>query len=146
MYLICLSLIQLVLEIKKYVLQMEAYLLLLGKALFVCPLRMFYNLFYISPFCNLLVVSRLSKDSNCRVVFCASLCEFQDLNLGMMIGSARLIDNLYYFDDNRFENKQAQGFIGSVRSIPIHDQIILWHNRLGHPHFFLFKTFVSRFI
>ena len=63
-----------------------------------------------------------------------------------MIGSARLIDHLYYFDDNRFENKQAQGFIGSVRSIPIHDQIILWHNRLGHPHFFLFKTFVSRFI
>ncbi|RVW16188.1 Retrovirus-related Pol polyprotein from transposon RE2 [Vitis vinifera] len=32
-----------------------------------------------------------------------------DLNSGMMIGSARLIDNLYYFDDNRFENKQAQG-------------------------------------
>ena len=61
--------------------------------------------------CNLLSVSCLSKDSNCLVVFCASLCEFQDLNLGMMIGSARLIDNLYYFDDNRFENKQAQGLL-----------------------------------
>ncbi|RVX07774.1 Retrovirus-related Pol polyprotein from transposon RE2 [Vitis vinifera] len=56
-----------------------------------------------------------------------------DLNSGMMIGSARLIDNLYYFDDNRFENKQAQGFIGSVRSILVHDQIMLLHNGLGHP-------------
>ena len=80
--------------------------------------------------CNLLSISRLSNNSNCRVVFCASLCEFQDLKSGMMIGSARLIDNLYYFDDNRFENKQAQGFIGSVHSIPRHDQIMLWHNRL----------------
>ena len=26
--------------------------------------------------CNLLSVSRLSKNSNCHVVFCASLCEF----------------------------------------------------------------------
>ena len=89
--------------------------------------------------CNLLFVSRLSKDSNFRVVFCVSLCEFQDLNSGMMIGNARLIDNLYYFDDNRFENKQVEGFIGSVRSILVHDQIMLWHNRLGHPSFFYLK-------
>ena len=61
----------------------------------------------------------------------------------MMIGSARLIDNLYYFDDNRFENKQAQGFIDSVRSSPMHDQIILWHNRLGHPSFFYLKHLFS---
>ena len=80
--------------------------------------------------CNLLFVSSLSKDSNYCVVFCASFCEFQDLNSGMMIGSARLIDNLYYFDVNWFEYKQAQGFIGSVHSIPRHDQIMLWHNRL----------------
>ena len=51
-------------------------------------------------------------------------------NSGMMIGSARLINNLYYFDDNRFENKQAEGFIGSVHSILVHDQIMLWHNRM----------------
>ena len=57
----------------------------------------------------------------------------------MMIGSARLIDNLYYFDDNQFKNKQARGFIGSVCSIPLHDQIMLWHNKLGHPSFFYLK-------
>ena len=43
----------------------------------------------------------------------------------MMIGNARLIDNLYYFDDNWFKNKQAQGFIVCVRSIPMHDQMML---------------------
>ena len=89
--------------------------------------------------CNLLFVSCLSKDSNFRVVFCTSLCEFQDLNSRTMIGSARLIDDLYYFDDNRFENKQAQGFIGSDHSIFVHEQIMLWHNRLGHPSFFYLK-------
>ena len=57
----------------------------------------------------------------------------------MMIGSARLIDNLYYFDDNRFENKQAQGFIGSIHIILVHDQIMLWHNGLRHPSFFYLK-------
>ena len=56
-----------------------------------------------------------------------------------MIGSARLIDNLYYLDDKRFENKQAQVFISSVCSIPLHDQIMLWHNRLRHPSFFYLK-------
>ena len=90
-------------------------------------------------YCNILSVSRLSKDSNCHVVVCASLCEFQDLNSGMMFSNARLIDNLYNFDDNRNENKQAQGLIAGVRSIPMHDQIMLWHNTLGHPNFFYLK-------
>ena len=90
-------------------------------------------------YCNILSVSRLSKDSNCHVVVCASLCEFQDLNSGMMFSNARLIDNLYNFDDNRNENKQAQGLIAGVRSIPMHDQIMLWHNTLGHPSFFYLK-------
>lgn len=32
--------------------------------------------------CNLLSISRLSKDSNYRVIFSVSFCEFQDLNNG----------------------------------------------------------------
>ena len=32
--------------------------------------------------CNLLSVSKLTKDSNCRVFFCDSYCEFQDQNSG----------------------------------------------------------------
>ncbi|KAF5465906.1 hypothetical protein F2P56_015866 [Juglans regia] len=36
----------------------------------------------------------------------------QDQSSGMMIGSARMIDGLYYFDDTLFSNKQAQGLSG----------------------------------
>ena len=60
-----------------------------------------------------------------------------------MIGNARLIDNLYYFDDNWFKNKQAQGFIVSVHSIPMHDQIMLWHNRMDILVFFYLKHLFS---
>ena len=91
------------------------------------------------PSCNILPVSCLSKDSACRIIFGVFGCEFQDLNTGMMIGSARMTEDLYYFDDNHARNKQAQGFIGNVCSNPVLEQIILWHNRLGHPSFSYLK-------
>ncbi|XP_059659287.1 uncharacterized protein LOC132306086 isoform X3 [Cornus florida] len=40
----------------------------------------------------------------------------QDLSMGMMIGSARMVDGLYYFDDNFLLNKQAQGFGSGVET------------------------------
>lgn len=85
--------------------------------------------------CNLLSVSKLSKDSNCRVVFLDFHCEFQDQNSGRMIGSAKMVNGLYYFDSNPFGNKIAQGYNGSVSSISTRKKIILWHLRLGHPSF-----------
>ncbi|XP_057749111.1 retrovirus-related Pol polyprotein from transposon RE1 isoform X1 [Arachis stenosperma] len=56
-----------------------------------------------------------------------------DRTSGKMIGSAKMMDGLYYFEDIS-EDKIAQGFSG-ISSMPIKDQIILWHNRLGHPSF-----------
>ena len=56
--------------------------------------------------CNILFVSKLTKNSNCRVFFYNSHCEFQDQNSGKKIGSAKLIDDLYYFD-GVFSNKRA---------------------------------------
>ena len=81
--------------------------------------------------CNLLSVSKLSKDSNCRVIFSKSYCIFHEQNSGKMIGSAKLIDDLYIFEDEEFKNKEAQGF--SSISTQVKDQIKLWHYRLGHP-------------
>ena len=42
--------------------------------------------------CNLLHVRKLSRDSNCCVIFYESHCVFQDRNSGKMIGSARMIN------------------------------------------------------
>ena len=53
----------------------------------------------------------------------------------MMIGNARMVDGLYYFDDNFFNNKRAQGFNSSVDSISIRELIMLCHLRLGHCSF-----------
>ena len=96
--------------------------------------------FHVPKFtCNLLSVSKLSRDSNCRVIFFDSHCEFQDQLSGRMIGSARMIDGLYYFDDTLFNNKQAQSLSSSTSSITVCEQIMLWHLRLGHPSFLYVK-------
>ena len=61
-----------------------------------------------------------------------------------MIGRAKLIDDLYFFEDEESKNKEAQGF--SSISTQVKDQIMLWHHRLGHPSFpYLKKLFPSLF-
>ena len=93
--------------------------------------------------CNLLSVSKLSRDSNCCVIFYDSHCLFQDQKSGKTIGNARMINELYYFKDKTSDNKIAQG-LSSISSVSVHDQIMVWHYRLGHPSFsylkYLFPT------
>lgn len=43
-----------------------------------------------------------------HVNLCVFHCEYQ--YQGRTIGIARIISNLYYFDDNLFSNKKALGF------------------------------------
>ena len=50
-----------------------------------------------------------------------------------MIGNARILDGIYYFDDDLPENEIVQGFGNIICSIDARDQIMLWHFRLGHP-------------
>ena len=88
--------------------------------------------------CNLLSVSKLSKDANCRVTFFESHCDFQDQSSGRMIGNARMIEGLYYFDELSSSNKKAQSF-SSTSSNSVCEQIMLWHHRLGHPSFLYLK-------
>jgi hypothetical protein len=49
-----------------------------------------------------------------------------------------MIDGLYYLDNNSFSNKKGWHF-SSISSIAIHEQIMLWHLRLGHPSFLYLK-------
>lgn len=48
--------------------------------------------------CNLLSISKLSKDTNYSILFLPSTCVFQDQSSGKTIGIAREINRLYYFD------------------------------------------------
>ena len=56
-----------------------------------------------------------------------------------MIGSVRMPDGLYYFDNNFLKGGQAQVASSSVISILVEDEIMVWHNRLGHPCFSYLK-------
>ena len=74
--------------------------------------------------CYLLSVNKLSKDSNRCVVFFDSHCEFQDRNSGKTIGSARMVNGLYYFYDDFSGNKTTQDYGSSISSISARKQII----------------------
>ena len=62
-----------------------------------------------------------------------------------MIDNARIVNGLYYFDSNFFDNKNAQGYSGSVSSTSAHEKIMLWHLRLGHPNFPYLKHLFPEF-
>ena len=88
--------------------------------------------------CSLLSVSKISKDANCRVVFCESHCTFQDQDSRETIGPGKMIGGLYYFDKVSGSHKIAQG-LSSVHSSSVKEIVMLWHRRLGHPNFFYLK-------
>ena len=44
-----------------------------------------------------------------------------------MIGSARMVDELYYFDDNPLKSEPVQATGSSIVFFPIEGQIMLWH-------------------
>ncbi|KAL9420128.1 hypothetical protein AB3S75_037830 [Citrus x aurantiifolia] len=89
--------------------------------------------------CNLLSVSKITHDLKCCAKFLPNCCEFQELDTGRMIGSAREYGGLYYFDDgNSMCQQQKISNLGACFS-STDDNIMLWHRRLGHPSFLYLK-------
>lgn len=101
---------------------------------------------------NLLSVSKMTKDSNMRVVFYPSGCLFQDQE-NKFIAIGRLDQGLYKIDGNCFGvtkekvqqlfknnmtiDKQFQTlFSGNVRNFECNESdALLWHARMAHCSF-----------
>ncbi|KAL5840582.1 hypothetical protein ACOSQ4_013190 [Xanthoceras sorbifolium] len=105
--------------------------------------------------CNLLSVSKITKDQNCFAFFSHTQCIFQDLVSGKTIGNARMREGLYILQEDNSARKGSQpreyvSFKSQVtESVTLNknNAIMLWHFRLGHPNFmYLEKLFPNLFI
>jgi len=64
------------------------------------PLLTIQDVLHVPNFsCNLLSVSKLTKNKICQTLFFDNHCVFQDLISGQIIGSAKKSGGLYYFED-----------------------------------------------
>ena len=97
--------------------------------------------------CNLLSISKLTRDLNCAANFLPTSCVFQDLCSGKMIGSTKEVDHLYLFEDKFARNSKALTVHDDVDVSPsLRNNVMLWHFRLGHPSFsYMFKLFPTLF-
>ncbi|KAI3465995.1 hypothetical protein Pfo_022658 [Paulownia fortunei] len=92
--------------------------------------------------CNLVSISKLTRDLNCSAKFSSTHCVFQDLCTGKKIGSAREVDGLFLLEEKTEDEKilenvgrgyQVEGVDGK------YTEIWMWHLRLGHPSFLYLK-------
>eukprot|EP00252_Welwitschia_mirabilis_P002409 TRINITY_DN1235_c0_g1_i6.p1 TRINITY_DN1235_c0_g1~~TRINITY_DN1235_c0_g1_i6.p1 ORF type:complete len:1428 (+),score=264.56 TRINITY_DN1235_c0_g1_i6:585-4868(+) len=91
---------------------------------------------------NLLSVSSITKELQCKIEFFPDHCVFQDLQTGKRIGTGRLQNGLYVLDKNH-ETVAHQASLGND---VINREILQWHRRLGHPSFVVLeKLFPSLF-
>ena len=80
--------------------------------------------------CNLISISKITKDLECMINFSSTACVFQDKIMGRMIGNAKESDGLYYFENMFPENRSKQTVVCNLSL-----SIMLLHWRLGHPSF-----------
>ena len=80
-----------------------------------------------------MVISQLTKQSNCSAKFLPSHCVFQNLSSGKTIGNAKEREGLYYF--NKANVRGQCPTICNSASSPGESELLLWHKRMGHPSF-----------
>ena len=100
--------------------------------------------------CNLISISKLTRDLNCVVKFFPNLCVFQDLDMGKKIGSAKMCSRLYLL--NGFtpqKGKTHNGILAPHKGwlvlnfyVNKDSDVMLWHYRLGHTNFMYLKKLV----
>lgn len=95
--------------------------------------------------CNLLSISKITRDLKCVAKFSHNLCEFQILESGKTIGNAKECAGLYLLKVEKSEELKTHSY--AVATVPSSENdVMLWHYRLGHPNFmYLEKIFPSLF-
>ncbi|RVW42410.1 Retrovirus-related Pol polyprotein from transposon RE1 [Vitis vinifera] len=64
--------------------------------------------------CNLLSISKLTKEKRCITNFSSTHCEFQDLDLGKTIGNAEECSGLYILKERHDPQEQPQMTVGQA--------------------------------
>ena len=90
--------------------------------------------------CNLLSISKITRDNNCVANFHSTMCQFQDLSSGRTIGSATIHEGFYYLNNMEYEGRQA--FVSGVASVSVSSAREI-HHRLAHPNFSYLKRLLS---
>ena len=119
--------------------------LLLSSVLFVPKLN-----------CNLLSISKLTRDLHCVTKFYPNLCKFQVEGSEKVIGSAEMHDELYILKASSKSKQVHTSSYGNYSnldsvfnsvSVSNENLVMLWHFRLGHPNFgYLEKLFPELFV
>jgi len=87
--------------------------------------------FYMPSFAsNLLSVKKVATDLNCKVIFSPNDVVFQDIETLKMIGKGVTKGDLYLLEDTTTRSCLPYAF----SSIPVLENDVSWHARLGHPH------------
>ncbi|KAG6472418.1 hypothetical protein ZIOFF_069880 [Zingiber officinale] len=91
---------------------------------------------------NLLSVSSITKQLHCSVTFFPDHCVFQDLETKQTIGTGREVGGLYYYQlETTSALKSAAKCLGTK-----HQEILLWHSRLGHFYPNIGENITSSFV
>jgi len=99
-----------------------------------------YNVLYVPEFSfKKIVVHKLIKDLNSKLIFPLEKCHIQDNISSKMIGQADLHQGLYYLHD--FNIGFKNNFLLNIFINCNEHNIDLWHYRLGHPGS---KTYICR--
>lgn len=81
--------------------------------------------------CNLMSITKLIKDLDCPLIFFSFRCVIQE-RMGKMIRQAMENGGLYYLETKNGDDNSANMVCSSALK---EMDILLWHNRLGHPSF-----------
>lgn len=77
---------------------------------------------------NLLSVSQLTKDTNCRIIFNNQSFHIQN-RCRISIGTGRRVDGLYILSMATFKPEET-----THKALTVHTSTEIWHRRLGHPY------------